>query len=38
MDMTKNGAVAPRTANGSPNIELFVGFNLPSTRRSTRPA
>jgi outer membrane protein TolC len=29
MDMTKNGAVTPLTASGSPNIGLFVGFNLP---------
>jgi cobalt-zinc-cadmium efflux system outer membrane protein len=29
MDMTKTDAVTPRTASGSPNIGLFVGFNLP---------
>jgi outer membrane protein TolC len=29
MDMTKIDAVTPRTASGSPNVGLFVGFNLP---------
>ena len=29
MDMEKTNALAPRTANGSPNVGLFVGFNLP---------
>jgi outer membrane protein, heavy metal efflux system len=29
MDMTKTDAVTPRTASGSPNVGLFVGFNLP---------
>jgi outer membrane protein TolC len=29
MDMDKNGALVPRAANGSPNLGLFVGFNLP---------
>ncbi len=29
MDMEKTNAIAPRTANGSPNVGLFVGFNLP---------
>src|SRR5262249_30988129 len=32
MDMTKTDAVTPRTASGSPNIGLFVGFNLPVYR------
>jgi cobalt-zinc-cadmium efflux system outer membrane protein len=29
MDMTKANAVTPTTASGSPNVGLFVGFNLP---------
>jgi outer membrane protein TolC len=29
MDMEKTNAVSPRTANGFPNVGLFVGFNLP---------
>jgi outer membrane protein TolC len=29
MDMEKTGAIVPRAANGSPNVGLFVGFNLP---------
>jgi outer membrane protein TolC len=29
MDMERTNAIAPRTANGSPNVGLFVGFNLP---------
>jgi cobalt-zinc-cadmium efflux system outer membrane protein len=29
MDMSKANAAAPRAASGSPNIGLFVGFNLP---------
>jgi outer membrane protein, heavy metal efflux system len=29
MDMDKNNALAPKAANGSLNIGLFVGFNLP---------
>jgi outer membrane protein TolC len=29
MDMEKTNAIAPRAANGSPNVGLFVGFNLP---------
>src|SRR5262249_30613117 len=33
MDMTKTDAVTPRTASGSPNIGLFVGFNLPVYRK-----
>ncbi len=32
MDMTKTDAVS-RTASGSPNIGLFVGFNLPVYRK-----
>jgi outer membrane protein TolC len=32
MDMTRTDAVS-RTASGSPNIGLFVGFNLPIYRR-----
>ena len=32
MDMTRDNAVAPRTASGSPNIGLFVGFTLPVYR------
>jgi outer membrane protein TolC len=33
MDMTKNGAVTPATASGSPNLGLFIGFNLPVNRK-----
>ncbi len=29
MDMEKTNATAPKTASGSPNVGLFVGFNLP---------
>jgi outer membrane protein TolC len=29
MDMEKTNAIAPKSANGSPNVGLFVGFNLP---------
>ncbi len=29
MDMEKAGATAPKAASGSPNVGLFVGFNLP---------
>jgi len=29
MDMEKTNATTPKTASGSPNIGLFVGFNLP---------
>ena len=29
MDMEKTNAVAPKSASGSPNVGLFVGFNLP---------
>ena len=36
MDMDKNNAVAPKTASGSPNVGLFVGFNLPVYRNKYR--
>ena len=36
MDMEKTNAVTPRTASGSPNIGLFVGFNLPVNRAKYR--
>ncbi len=29
MDMEKTNALAPKSATGSPNVGLFVGFNLP---------
>jgi outer membrane protein TolC len=29
MDMSKNNAEVPKTASGTPNLGLFVGFNLP---------
>ena len=29
MDMEKTNAIAPKAASGSPNVGLFVGFNLP---------
>ena len=29
MDMEKTNAVTPKTASGSPNVGLFVAFNLP---------
>jgi outer membrane protein TolC len=29
MDMEKTNAITPKTANGMPNVGLFVGFNLP---------
>jgi outer membrane protein TolC len=29
MDMTKTNAEVPKPASGSPNVGLFVGFNLP---------
>jgi outer membrane protein, heavy metal efflux system len=29
MDMEKTNAITPKTANGQPNVGLFVGFNLP---------
>jgi outer membrane protein TolC len=35
MDMTRQNAVAP-TANGSPNVGLFVAFNLPVNRAKYR--
>ena len=36
MDMDKTNAVAPKTASGSPNVGLFVGFNLPVYRNKYR--
>ena len=36
MDMEKTNAVAPKTASGSPNVGLFVGFNLPVYRNKYR--
>jgi len=36
MDMEKTNAIAPRTANGSPNVGLFVGFNLPVHQQKYR--
>jgi len=33
MDMSKANAVTPQTASGSPNVGLFVGFNLPIYRQ-----
>jgi outer membrane protein, heavy metal efflux system len=36
MDMSKANAEAPNTASGSPNIGLFVGFNLPVYRNKYR--
>jgi outer membrane protein TolC len=36
MDMQKTNAVAPQTASGSPNVGLFVGFNLPVHQRKYR--
>jgi outer membrane protein TolC len=35
MDMTRQNAVSP-TANGSPNVGLFVAFNLPVNRAKYR--
>ncbi len=32
MDMTKTNAETPKTASGSPNIGIFVAFNLPVYR------
>ena len=32
MDMSKTNAVTPQTASGTPNIGLFVAFNLPVYR------
>jgi cobalt-zinc-cadmium efflux system outer membrane protein len=36
MDMEKTNAQAPRTASGSPNVGLFVAFNLPVYRNKYR--
>ncbi len=36
MDMSKANAQAPNSASGSPNIGLFVGFNLPVYRNKYR--
>jgi outer membrane protein, heavy metal efflux system len=36
MDMTKTDAVTPRTASGSPNVGLFIAFNLPVYRDKYR--
>jgi outer membrane protein, heavy metal efflux system len=36
MDMEKTNAVTPKTASGSPNVGLFVGFNLPINRAKYR--
>ena len=36
MDMEKTNAVTPRTASGSPNVGLFVAFNLPVYRDKYR--
>jgi outer membrane protein, heavy metal efflux system len=36
MDMTKNNAVTPKTASGTPNIGLFIAFNLPVYRAKYR--
>ncbi len=36
MDMEKTNAVTPLTASGTPNIGLFVGFNLPVYRNKYR--
>ena len=36
MDMEKTNATTPRTASGSPNVGLFVGFNLPVYRNKYR--
>jgi cobalt-zinc-cadmium efflux system outer membrane protein len=33
MDMEKTNAIAPKAANGSPNVGLFVAFNLPVYRQ-----
>ncbi len=33
MDMTRENAVTPHTASGTPNIGLFVAFNLPVYRK-----
>jgi cobalt-zinc-cadmium efflux system outer membrane protein len=36
MDMERTNAEAPKTASGSPNVGLFVGFNLPIYRNKYR--
>ena len=36
MDMERTNAVAPKTASGSPNVGLFVGFNLPVYKNKYR--
>ncbi len=36
MDMSRANAQAPNSASGSPNIGLFVGFNLPVYRNKYR--
>lgn len=36
MDMEKHNAVTPGTASGTPNVGLFVGFNLPVNRAKYR--
>jgi outer membrane protein, heavy metal efflux system len=36
MDMEKTNAVTPKTASGSPNVGLFVAFNLPVNRDKYR--
>jgi outer membrane protein TolC len=36
MDMSRANAVAPKTASGSPNLGLFVGFNLPVHQQKYR--
>jgi outer membrane protein TolC len=38
MDMEKKNAVTPQTASGTPNVGLFVGFNLPVYRHKYRAA
>ena len=36
MDMEKTNAVAPKTASGTPNVGLFVAFNLPVNQHKYR--
>jgi outer membrane protein, heavy metal efflux system len=36
MDMEKTNATAPKTASGSPNVGLFVAFNLPVNQHKYR--
>jgi cobalt-zinc-cadmium efflux system outer membrane protein len=36
MDMDKTNATVPRVASGSPNLGLFVGFNLPVYHQKNR--